>query len=81
MGKHSVCLHLLQTDTGMRFSPTLVCFPNADHSLMKRDLPFELQTERHDEPPRSMLASRTFWLGGLLCFVVWAALALLVRVL
>ncbi|WP_167772645.1 hypothetical protein [Ramlibacter henchirensis] len=42
---------------------------------MKRDLPDQVvRPEKRHEPSRSMLASRSFWIGGLLSLVVWALL-------
>ena len=42
---------------------------------MKRDLPFTLEEEVVEETPRSMLASRTVWIGGVLSVAVWSLLA------
>jgi hypothetical protein len=42
---------------------------------MKRDLPFSLEEETDEAPPRSMLASRTVWIGGALSLAVWGLLA------
>lgn len=42
---------------------------------MKRDLPFSLEEDVVEETPRSMLASRTVWLGGVLSVAVWSLLA------
>jgi len=49
---------------------------------MKRDLPFELEQQSEElECPRSMLASRAFWLGGVLSALTWAGLALAIQTL
>lgn len=47
---------------------------------MKRDLPQHLahRPSTEGEPPRSVLASRAFWLGGLLSVLVWALVIYLV---
>lgn len=45
---------------------------------MKRDLPDHVLRERHDIP-RSMLASRTFWIGGALSAGLWALLFFVVH--
>ena len=42
---------------------------------MKRDLPFSVEEEVEEEPPRSMLASRTVWIGGVLSLAVWGLVA------
>lgn len=42
---------------------------------MKRDLPFSLEEEAVEETPRSMLASPTVWIGGVLSLAVWGLLA------
>jgi len=42
---------------------------------MKRDLPFSVEEEAVEETPRSMLASRTVWIGGVLSVAVWSLLA------
>jgi hypothetical protein len=42
---------------------------------MKRDLPFSLQEEALEERPRSMLASRAVWIGGILSVAAWSLLA------
>ncbi len=42
---------------------------------MKRDLPFSVEEEIVEETPRSMLASRTVWIGGVLSLAVWSLLA------
>jgi len=42
---------------------------------MKRALPFSVEEEAVEERPRSMLASRTFWIGGVLSLAVWGLLA------
>ncbi len=46
---------------------------------MTRDLPGPAapsDLEGEDERPRSLLASRAFWLGGLLSLAVWVLLYL-----
>lgn len=45
---------------------------------MKRDLPEHAapppdEFDSPDEPPRSLLASRAFWLGGLASVAIWVA--------
>ena len=42
---------------------------------MKRDLPFSVEEEVVEETPRSMLASRTVWIGGVLSLAAWGLLA------
>jgi hypothetical protein len=42
---------------------------------MKRDLPFSVEEEDVEETPRSMLASPTVWIGGVLSLAVWGLLA------
>lgn len=46
---------------------------------MKRDVPEDLLAgaRQHDEQPRSLLASRAFWVGGGLSVAVWAAILVL----
>ncbi|WP_156385514.1 hypothetical protein [Ramlibacter sp. Leaf400] len=48
---------------------------------MKRDLPLPLQLEEEGEEhaPRSMLASRTVWIGGALSLAAWAVLAWVIK--
>lgn len=42
---------------------------------MQRDLPDHLRPVEHlDEPSRSMLASRAFWIGGVLSVAIWATM-------
>lgn len=42
---------------------------------MKRDLPEHLAAiEQFDKPSRSMLASRAFWIGGVLSVAIWATM-------
>lgn len=47
---------------------------------MKRDLPEHVgpPADAGDAPPRSLLASRAFWIGGLLSVAIWAAVIYLV---
>jgi len=47
----------------------------AQDGAMKRALPFSVEEEAVEERPRSMLASRTFWIGGVLSLAVWGLLA------
>ena len=44
-------------------------------SGMKRDLPFSVEEDLGEETPRSMLASRTVWIGGVLSLAAWCLLA------
>ena len=50
-------------------------FERAEDGGMKRDLPFSVQEELVEETPRSMLASRTVWIGGVLSLAFWGVLA------
>ncbi len=47
---------------------------------MKRDLPQHVAPHAgaDDDRPRSLLASRAFWIGGLLSVAVWAGVIYLV---
>ena len=53
---------------------------------MKRDLPDHApppprdEFDAPDEPPRSLLASRAFWLGGLVSVAIWATVISLLYV-
>jgi hypothetical protein len=67
----------VESYSDVRHRRTRRALQGADDGAMQRDLPDHLRPVEHlDEPSRSMLASRAFWIGGIASLTIWATLLL-----